>query len=73
MPFTDHNLKWLKEDLDTYRESGFVKFIESQDLKALVARLEAAEAFCMYVMANDAKSKEFHKAWLKASGKGIRW
>lgn len=65
--FTDDDLKRLKVD-DDIGLNGFMVDIRSDKFKALLARLEAAEACIPHVYANRERFRALEK-WRKAAGK----
>lgn len=72
MPFTDEDLKRLKERVDKGNPKMIVHW---QDLEALIARLEAAEnivenpCYCYEDTTDSCKCVELNTAWRKAAGK----
>lgn len=70
-PFTDDQLKDLKKQIPEARY-GFdsLDYFCFEDLTALLARLEAAEAVCDYVeKVYDPQSAKCLEVWRKAAGK----
>jgi hypothetical protein len=67
MNFTDDDLKRLKERLENQNEPIFTHF-NRIDIKALLARLEAAER-CMSVGDDYVQWNAAYEAWCKAAGK----
>lgn len=73
MPFTDDDMKQLKESLNTYQDDQSQCY-RVMEFKALVARLEAAEA-CISDTEDDKCSifdcwhERTYKAWRAAAGK----
>ena len=70
MPFTDDDLKQLKEDLPIAEKLGALALRNKPDrLSALLARLEAAEAY-IYARSDDPyQVAARYDDWRKACGK----
>lgn len=70
-PFTDEDLRRLKEDLITFRKPGTSPYSDYGAIKNLLARLEAAEE--IVDQASDAEPNwenyPCYKKWRKAAGK----
>lgn len=74
MYFTDDDLKWLKEQIETCDEMGHSGFmgISPSQVDSILARLEAAEKHisdCVEFHGIDDNDSLSYEAWRKAAGK----
>lgn len=74
-PFTDDDLRRFKEEADAIVEDRARPWIEASKLKALIARLEAAERMSEALWEGDIsdevleRANEAFRVWRKAAGK----